>query len=185
MNCRTLFAAMAALSLTPLAACSDNGSDASNTSADPLLSEAIGSTNDLSKFAEALKKTGLIGIFDGPASYTILAPDDGAFAKLEEADEPLMEADQAAVLAAIVREHILPGAVTPNDIKAAVEASSSKSAIITTMGSDGITFTLEGGRIVATSGDGRRALLSASPIRAANGVVIPVDAVLRETDISQ
>jgi len=185
MNYRTLFVAMAALALAPIAACSDEGSDASTTSADLLLSEAIGSTNDLSKFSEALEKTGLTGVFEGPASYTILAPDDGAFANLGEVGEQLMEADQAPVLAAIVREHILPGAVMPDDIKASVEASNGKSVIITTMGSDGITFTVEGESIVATSGDGRKAILSASPIRTANGVVIPVDAVLRETDNSQ
>jgi uncharacterized surface protein with fasciclin (FAS1) repeats len=182
MRFRAMFAALAALSLAPLAACSEQADSAKDDAAVPSrsLAEAIDSQGELSKFADALEQTGLEGIFEGPGDYTVLAPENQAVEKLGETGERLMQEDQRPVLAAILRRHILPGTILPEDIKKSLAKEEGNTVIMATMGSNAMTFTLEDGRIVATTGEGWRGVLSDSAIRASNGVVIPVDAVQQE-----
>jgi len=178
MRFRHFTAVLAALSLAPLAGCSGNEAEQAAEMAKKPMSEAIASIDGVSSFAAALKKTGLDGIFQGPGDYTVLAPENGAFGSLGETSED-------AILAAVLREHILPGTILPDDIKAALQAENGEPVSMATMGSGVISFSLAGERIVATSSDGRKAMLSDSPVRAANGVVIPVDAVLRDTNLPE
>jgi uncharacterized surface protein with fasciclin (FAS1) repeats len=173
MKIMAFLPAVAAIALAPLAACSDSETKVAAESPDQRLSAAIAADGDISKFARALQTTGLAGIFEGPAEYTVLAPEDGAFGKLNGDLE-------APVVAAILREHILPGAVLPDDIKASLEKAGEDGVSMVTMGSGVVSFSLEEGRLVATSADGKKAVLSDSPVKAANGVLIPVDGVLKD-----
>lgn len=165
--------AVAAIALAPLAACSDSETKVAAENANQRLSAAIAADGKISNFAKALETTGLAGIFEGPAEYTVLAPEDAAFNKLTGDLE-------APVLAAILREHILAGAVLPDDIKASLKNAGEDGVSMVTMGSGAVAFSLEDGRVVATSADGKKAVLSDSPVRATNGVLIPVDGVLKD-----
>lgn len=178
MDHRPLLAALAALALTPLAACSGENSETPAKQEEQTLLDALGSAKDLSRFSAGLKDTDLEGIFAGPADYTVLAPRNEAF-------EGLGDDIDAPILAAALREHILPGTVTPDDIKAAIDSASGEPVAMATMGAGAVTFSLEDGKIVATSGDGRKAVQTGSPIRAGKHVVIPVDALLKETADSE
>jgi uncharacterized surface protein with fasciclin (FAS1) repeats len=180
MRFRHLIAVMAGFALVPAAGCSPTEEERAAEMAKKPLSEAIASLDSVSGFAAALEKTGLDGIFEGPGDYTVLAPENGAFGDVGETSED-------AILAAVLREHILPGTILPDDIRAALQAGDGEGepVSVATMGSGAISFSMAGERIVATSGDGRKAILSDLSYRAANGVVIPVDAVLRDTNFPE
>ena len=178
-----LVAAFAAATLT-LGACADEAAveQAEQTGeADPsgdTLAEALSGAEGLGTVSEALRDVGLTQVFDGAGSYTILAPSDEAFAALGETGEALTEPDQRAAMAAILRDHIVPGYLTPADIEAAIEAQGG-TVQAETMGEQTVRFTRDGDGVRVTSEDGSTAMIAGEALRASNGVAIPLDGVLK------
>ena len=176
--------AFGAALLIPLAAC---GSGSQEGTAEPAaspgggtLASAVTDAPGLTVVSTALKSTGLANVFDGAAPYTLLAPDDDAFGALGAAGTTLRQPENSAALAAILRDHILPGYVTVADIDAALKAANGKAVRMTTMGDTEVRFVREGDAVVVTAADGARAKIDGAALTASNGVVIPLDAVLRK-----
>ena len=178
-----LVVAFAAATLT-LGACADEAAEeqAEQTGeAEPsgdTLAEALSGAEGLGTVSEALRDVGLTQVFDGAGSYTILAPSDEAFAALGETGEALTEPDQRAAMAAILRDHIVPGYLTPADIEAAIEAQGG-TVQAETMGEQTVRFTRDGDGVRVTSEDGSTAMIAGEALRASNGVAIPLDGVLK------
>jgi uncharacterized surface protein with fasciclin (FAS1) repeats len=178
-------AAALALSLLPLAGCSGNADKAdgdkpaATASANNTLAEALADEGDLSKLNEALKDTGLSNVFDNGASYTIFAPTDAAFGKLGDAGTSLMQPEQKAALTAVLRDHIVPGYLTPDDIGTAIDSQGGQ-VKVKTMGGHKLAFTREGKGYRVTAEDGSAALIAGDPVTAADGVAIPVDGMLKK-----
>ena len=178
MNRTMLTAAVAAASLTFLSACNEPAGDAEEIAAEDTSNETlaalIGGADDLSMTAEALSDAGLQSIFDGNTPYTLFAPTDAAF---EGLGLPLEGEEARAARVAILREHIVPGHLTMDDIRSAVDQAGG-SAEMQTMGSGTLTFRGEED-ITVTASDGTEATLAGDPMTGINGSVFPVDAVLK------
>lgn len=181
MNVRTCLAALAVIGLVPLAACSDDAGEEASALAegDGDLASALAGEDRLSQFSAALSGAGLAGAFKGPGDYTVLAPENAAFEKLGDTGKELLQPDQKAILAAILREHILPGAMTREDIAQALDNAQGKPVTVATMGSGAVQFSKDGDTIVATGADGSKATLSADTVTGTNGVAIPIDGFLK------
>lgn len=169
-----------------LAGCSDKADDQaaaepSDEVSDRSLAELVAGDAELSAVAGALSDTGLSQVFQGAAAYTILAPTDAAFDKLGEAGADLRTPEQRPAMAAILRDHIVPGYLTPEDIRNAIRLSDDKSVEMKTMGDHTLTFTAAGDAVTVKSQDGATARLSGKALRASNGVAIPVDGLLKAT----
>jgi len=164
-----------------LPACS--GDTAEDDGAGKVSSETLASvvddTDGLDVVSEALGDAGLAQVFDGAASYTFFAPQDSAFDALGEAGDDLRAPEQRAAMVAILRDHIVPGYLTPDDIGKAIGLAEDGSVEMRTMGDHTLTFTSDGDTIVATSEDGATARFAGNAVRASNGVAIPLDAVLK------
>jgi uncharacterized surface protein with fasciclin (FAS1) repeats len=181
--------AIALMALTPLAAC-----DRADKSAPPAtaakgtaetLTAAIADAPGLTTLATALKGTGLGTVFGGVAPYTLLAPDDDAFGKLGDAATTLKAPENGAAMAAVIKAHVLPGYITLQDIRAALDTARSKPVRMKTMAGDELTFSRDGGGILTvTTSDGIVAKVSGSQVSAGNGVAIPVDTVLKKVAVS-
>ncbi len=175
------FVALAAAALA-LQGCS--GEDAADDEAAEASSETLASlimeADELSTVAGVLGEAGLAQVFDGAASYTLFAPQDAAFDALGEAGEDLRSPEQRAAMVAILRDHIVPGYLTPDDIGSAIEAADDGSVEMRTMGGHFVTFTGEGEDITVTSEDGASARFAGEALRGSNGVAIPLDGVLRK-----
>lgn len=175
-----------ALALAPLAACS-NGSKSETTAsqtpgpASDTLAEALSRQDDLSSLSKALRDTGLSQVFDDSGSYTIFAPTNAAFGKLGDAGKALMQQDRRAMLAALLRDHIVPGYLTPEDIGTAIDAQGGR-AKVQTMGDHKLSFTREGKGYQVTAEDGSTAMISGDAVTASDGVAIPVDGFLKKID---
>ena len=176
----TLVAGAAAMAL---AACSaeedpaEGESTATVESGNETLASVLGELENSETIREAAKDAGLGSLLDGSGVYTLLAPDDAAFDALGQDGESLMTEEQRPILVALLREHILPGHVTPEAIRDAIE-SQGGSVDMTTLGGGSITFTQEGDTIVAANTGGKTAQISGAAQAASNGTVIPLDAVL-------
>jgi uncharacterized surface protein with fasciclin (FAS1) repeats len=176
---------LAAAALLPLTGCSQKSNEAaSEKSASPApsddtLAAELAQTTDLSTLNHALRDTGLSQVFDNGASYTIFAPTDAAFDKLGGAAKSLMKQDQRAVLAAVLRDHIVPGYLTPDDIGTAIDSQGGQ-VKVRTMGDHKLTFTRDGNGYRVTSEDGSSAMIAGDPVAASDGVAIPVDGLLKK-----
>lgn len=172
--------------MVPLAACSGNGGETSDKASPALadkttrtLASVIAGQSELSQVSDAMAEAGLAGVFDGPGSYTVLVPENSAFEALGEAGETLTDAAHRPELVAVLRDHILPGALTAKAIETAI-AENNGSVEMRTMGGSTVTFTREDGKIVVTGADGSRATLDGQAIVASNGVAMPISGLLKK-----
>ena len=126
--------------------------------------------------ATVLTNSGLRAALDGVGPYTVFAPADSALKGATGADftDPAMKAEGAALL----RAHIVPGALTRADIIAAVDRSAGKGAQMRTMGGNLLTFTRNGEDLIATTSDGASARITGQESLASNGVLQPLDGML-------
>ncbi len=145
------------------------------------LTQAIAAHDTMGTTSEALTLAQLNEVFDGVASYTVLAPTDAAFDALGESGERLLTLEQRPVLVGILREHVLPGHVTPAAIAEAIDAGGG-SATMTTLGGGAIGFGLDGETIVTSHSNGAVARVVGDAVESSNGVAIPIDALLAVPD---
>lgn len=139
---------------------------------------ALDNADGMQTVAEALKETGIDQVFESPGSYTLLAPDDDAFAQLGDARKELMSGEDVAALAALLKQHILPGYITPEDMGSAIDASATKSVTFRNLAGNDLTFTKADGVIVVSSSDGLSARIDGDAIAGGSSVAIPLDTVL-------
>ncbi len=149
------------------------------------LAEVIGDDPSVSLVSSLLDSTGIKGALQGEASYTLLAPTDAAVEALgDEAVATLKSESGGAIAAAILRGHMIPGALTPDAIKTAI-ADNGGQVTMRTFGSGHVTFAMDGETITVASDSGVTGRLTGSSINASNGALMPVDTVLVDTDFVQ
>ena len=180
---KRLFLAFAAVGTLSLAGCSQPAEDTASAAPEAgsqTLAAMISDEGDFSTVAGAMRDTGLAEVFDGTAAYTVLLPTDKAFEALGEDAELITGEAQQAAMVAVLRDHIVPGTFTPADIATAIDSAAQGSVVMTSMGDHDITFSRSGDTITVTSADGSTARLSGDAKQGANGVLIPLDAVLKK-----
>ena len=159
-----------------LTACSgESGKEAATAPSPKTLAALVAQTDDLSIVSATLRDAGLAQTFDGVAAYTLLAPRDAAFDSLGEAGKTLRSPEQRPAMVAILRDHIVPGYLTPADIAKAVAADDDGKVVMKTMAGHTVTFASRGGTITATGEDGATARFAGDALLAGNGVAIPID----------
>ncbi|TYC87461.1 fasciclin domain-containing protein [Novosphingobium sp. BW1] len=142
--------------------------------------ELLDDTDGMETVSDALKDTGLAGIFEGNASYTLLAPDDASFAALGEGGEALTDGEDEAAMAALLKQHLLPGYLMPRDIEGAIERSDEGSVTITSLAGEDLTFRRNGDAITVTSPDGAQATFKGEALAGGASVAIPLSGLLRK-----
>lgn len=131
-----------------------------------------------SQFVRAVAATGLDSTLDGAGPYTLLVPDDRAFAALPGIDmNTVMEPQQRARLTDVLTYHILPGTVLAEDIGKAIDNGKGK-AVLATMGGETLSAERDGDRIVLIDSSGNRANITEADQQRSNGVLHRIDAIL-------
>lgn len=113
----------------------------------------------------AVEAAGLVETLQGEGPYTVFAPTDDAFAALPEGTLEALLADPEA-LASILLYHVVPGAVTSDQVVGLTEATSVEGSPIAISVADGVV-TLNGTADVVTA-----------DVAASNGVIHVIDAVI-------
>jgi uncharacterized surface protein with fasciclin (FAS1) repeats len=179
---RLMYCAAAAAALTLcLAACGDQKAGASAdgaAAAQPssrTLAASLKDADQLNALEGAATSSGLASVLDGVGPYTVFAPTDAAFQTAGGAPSgDQMKAQSAALL----RAHIVPGALTRADIAAALDRASGDKVEMRTMADGVLTFSRDGQVVVVTGPDGASGRLTGDEVLASNGVIQPVDGVL-------
>ena len=171
--------ALAPLCLLTLAAC--GGSDgkavgaAAATPSNRTLAATLKGDRAFGTLERVLDNAALGAVLEGTGPYTVFAPSDAAFtAAAGDLGDEAMKAQGAAML----RAHIVPGALTRADIRAAIDRGSSGTAEMRTMANSLLTFSKDGDALIVTGDNGARGRLTGDETLASNGVVQPVDALL-------
>ena len=169
---------LCAAALITLSGCGDTGNDAHapGTPGTESIAALIAESDDLTTVETLMEEAGLAQTFDGMASYTVLAPTDAALATL---GEEFAGEEARPALIAILREHVLPGYLTTQDIAEAIEANGGP-VEMRTMGAGTLTFAMEGDIVTVSSADGASSAALSNEMLGANGVVLPVGTVLKD-----
>jgi uncharacterized surface protein with fasciclin (FAS1) repeats len=143
------------------------------------LGEALAQSGDHSSFVAALESAGLAETLRGAGPYTLLAPTNAAFAALpEDARAQLMQPANRARLTALLSYHIVPGTVTVEDLRRAIDRGQGGRAELATLSGETVALSRDGDAIVIADAAGGRARMVGAEAIQANGVIHGVDAVL-------
>lgn len=163
-----------------ITACSQEPVEPGTTSedqTDSTIADILGGAGELSTVAKALDDAGLDEVFDGPGSYTILAPNDAAFEALGEAGAELLTEENRPVMIAILREHVVPGHLTIEAINEAIEQNGGP-VEMRTVGGGLVTFSAQPDGLGVSGEDGETIEVSSGAMAGSNGVIMPVDGLL-------
>lgn len=132
----------------------------------------------LSIAQKQLEAAGLIGALDGEASYTVFVPTNAAFQTLGEQGSTMLEDPQySAIVAALLRNHMVPGVLDTAAIDKAI-ADAGGEAAVANFGGGVLTLTREEGQLVVREASGRKATLDGKVIHVGKGALIAIDTVL-------
>jgi len=178
--------ALTPLAVLLLAACGGGDDTAGSETAeqaqpsDQTLAATLQGEDGFGTLRETATNAGLTSVLEGVGPYTVFAPADAAFtaggAATDLADESLK-----AQSAALLRAHIVPGALTREDIAAAIQRDGGE-VQMRTMANTLLTFSRDGEAIVVSAENGARGRLMGEERLASNGVLQPVDALLVRPD---
>ena len=189
---RTFICALSALALT---ACS--GSDTSDTVAtdtevvqdDAMMSDGTQAITDknivalaqgnpqASTLVSAVTAAGLAETLSGSGPFTLFAPSNAAFAKVDKATlDGLLKPESKAKLAALLKYHVVAGNVKAADL-AKLIADGNGTAAVTTLNGGTLKARMNGDKIVLTDAKGGKSTVTTADLVASNGTVHMVDTV--------
>ena len=175
--------ALTPLAVLLLAACSgdnDKTVDEAAATAEPSsrsLAATLEAESGFGTLDRAATNAGLGDVLDGVGPYTLFAPADAAFSA-GGAPADITEESRRAESAALLRAHLVPGALTRRDIAAALDRDADGNVQMRTMANTLLTFSRDGETILVASESGARGRLTGEERVASNGVMQPVDALL-------
>jgi uncharacterized surface protein with fasciclin (FAS1) repeats len=188
----TFISGLSALALT---ACS--GSDTSDTVAtdtevvqdDAMISDGTQATTDknivalaqdnpqASTLVTAVTAAGLAETLSGSGPFTLFAPTNDAFAKLDKATfDGLLKPESKAKLAALLKYHVVAGNVKAADL-AKLIADGNGTATVKTLNGGTLKASMNGDKIVLTDAKGGKSTVTTADLVASNGTVHMVDTV--------
>ena len=132
---------------------------------------------DLSTLVSAVTAAGLGETLSGAGPFTVFAPTNAAFAKVDKAAlEGLMLPANKAKLADLLKYHVVSGNVKAADVVKMI-TDGKGTANITTLGGT-LKATMDGDKVVLTDAKGGKSTITGTDIAASNGVVHTIDTVV-------
>ncbi|MEO6316332.1 MAG: fasciclin domain-containing protein [Chitinophagaceae bacterium] len=133
---------------------------------------------DHSTLVAAVKAADLMTTLKGKGPFTVFAPTNEAFANLPAGTvDNLLKPENKATLAGILTYHVVSGNLDAKTVLAAISKGNGK-AELTTVAGGKLVAGLEAGKVVLTDEKGGKATVTATDLKASNGVIHVIDAVL-------
>ena len=135
-------------------------------------------SKDHTTLVAAIKAAKLDETLKGSGPFTVFAPTNAAFEKLPAGTvETLLKPENMATLGNILTYHVVSGNLDAKSVMAAIEAGKGK-AILPTVGGGNLTASIQGGKVVLTDAKGGKSTVTATDLKASNGVIHVIDTVL-------
>lgn len=133
---------------------------------------------DLTTLAAALQTTDLSTKLSEAGEYTIFAPSNHAFEKLQEKKrDELMLPENREKLTNVLTYHVVPGVITSDKLAAAIKGANGSYTFKTVTGEE-LTASMKGDQYVIKDGSGNKAQVILGNVPASNGIIYIVDTVL-------
>ena len=138
---------------------------------------AVGS-KDHSTLVVAVKAADLVSTLQGKGPFTVFAPTNEAFGKLPKGTvENLLKTENKATLAKILTYHVVAGNLDAAAVVKAIKDGNGKVTLKTVSGGT-LTASLKNGKVILTDEKGGIETVTATDLKAGNGVVHVIDTVL-------
>ena len=136
------------------------------------------SVEDFSTLVTAQKAADLVGALKGDGPFTVFAPVNSGFAKIDEAAlSSLLEPANKEKLSAVLTYHVVSGKLAAADVAAALESGGGKAELTTLQGGKLTAVTKDGG-IFLMDANGNYSKISKTDVMASNGVIHIIEDVV-------
>lgn len=126
----------------------------------------------------AVKAADLVATLKSKGPFTVFAPTNDAFAKLPAGTvDNLLKPENKSKLAGILTYHVVAGNLDAKAVLAAIEKGGGN-VVLTTVAGGKLTASIEMGKVVLTDENGGKAIVTATDLKATNGVIHVIDSVL-------
>jgi uncharacterized surface protein with fasciclin (FAS1) repeats len=140
--------------------------------------EIASSTDDFSTLVTALKAADLVGALQGDGPFTVFAPLNSGFAKIDSKTlNSLLEPENKDQLSAILTYHVVAGKLTAADVAKALEAGKGK-VELTTLNGATLTAVSKDGGIYLMDQKGNYSMIAKTDVMASNGVIHVINDVV-------
>jgi uncharacterized surface protein with fasciclin (FAS1) repeats len=130
-----------------------------------------------STLVSAITTAGLAETLGGAGPFTVFAPTNDAFAKVDKATlDGLMKPDKKAALAGILKYHVVAGNVKAADVAKMITDGKGTATIKTLNGT--LKASMDGSKVILTDAKGGKSTITGTDMAAGNGVVHTIDTVL-------
>ncbi|MFD1063416.1 fasciclin domain-containing protein [Winogradskyella litorisediminis] len=138
---------------------------------------AVGN-EDFSTLVTALKAADLVSALQGDGPFTVFAPTNAAFAKVDKAAlTNLLKPENQKALANVLTYHVVPSKLMASDVVAALKKNDGKVEVKALNGSV-LTVMSKDGKIWLKDGNGNYSEITATDVKASNGVIHVIDSVV-------
>lgn len=144
---------------------------------DQTIVEMAQNNSDVSTLVSAVTAAGLGETLSGPGPFTVFAPTNAAFAKVDKgAMGDLMQPTNKAQLAEVLKYHVVSGRVTTADLAKMIKDGNGTATVKTMNGT--LMAMMDGDKIVLTDAKGMKSTITGADMAASNGVVHTIDTVV-------
>lgn len=132
----------------------------------------------VSTLVTAITAAGLGETLSGAGPFTVFAPSNDAFAKVDKATlDGLLKPESKAKLASLLTYHVVAGNVKSGDL-AKLIADGKGTATVKTVNGGTLKASMDGSKIVLTDAKGGKSTVTAADMAASNGTIHLVDTVV-------
>ena len=136
------------------------------------------SVDDFSTLVTALKAADLVGSLKGEGPFTVFAPVNSGFAKIDEATlNSLLEPANKEKLSAILTYHVVSGKLAASDVASALKSGNGKAELTTLQGGK-LTAVSKDGGIFLMDANGNYSKITKTDVMASNGVIHIIEDVV-------
>ncbi len=133
---------------------------------------------EVSTLVTAVTAAGLGETLSGAGPFTVFAPTNAAFAKVDKATlDGLMKPENKEKLAALLKYHVVAGNVKSGDL-AKMITDGKGTATVKTLNGGSLKAMMDGDKIVLTDAKGGKSTVTAADMVASNGTIHVVDTVV-------
>ncbi|MFP2995939.1 fasciclin domain-containing protein [Spongiivirga sp. MCCC 1A20706] len=136
------------------------------------------SVDDFSTLVTALKAADLVGALKGDGPFTVFAPTNDAFGKIDSNTlNSLLEPKNKSTLAGILTYHVVSGKLMASDVAAALKKGKGK-VELTTLSGGKLTAMSKDGGIYLKDANGNYSKIAKTDVAGSNGVIHIIESVV-------
>lgn len=140
--------------------------------------DAAVSNKDFSTLVTALKAADLVGALSGEGPFTVFAPNNDAFAKIDsETLANLLKPENVKTLSNILTYHVVSGKLMASDVVNALKNSYGKTKL-TALNGQTFVARSKGDKIFLEDKNGNMSEVIATDVAGSNGVIHVIDSVI-------